>query len=108
MLHKIHKILFEGVMKTVGISSQFKCKGSMPKSFEKFSARFAMNATEITQDVPSNMNSLSLSHSNYNSRLTAKDVSCVAPNGAFVYCSELYPGSTSDAAIVDHCGVLDM
>lgn len=49
-----------------------------------------------------------LSYSNYKSRHTAKAVTCVAPNGALVYCSELYPGSTSDAAIVDHCGVLDM
>lgn len=67
-----------------------------------------MDATEITQDVLSNMNSQSLSYSNYNSRHTAKAVTCVAPNGAIVYCSELYPGSASDAAIVDHCGVLDM
>eukprot|EP00105_Crassostrea_gigas_P011166 XP_011426720.1 PREDICTED: uncharacterized protein LOC105327795 [Crassostrea gigas] len=105
----LHEILFEGVMKTVGIPSQLKCKGSMPKSFEEFSsARIAMDATEITQDVPSNMNSQSLSYSNYKSRHTAKAVTCVAPNGALVYCSELYPGSTSDAAIVDHCGVLDM
>ena len=105
----LHEILFEGVMKTVGIPSQLKCKGSMPKSFEEFSsARIAMDATEITQDVPSNMNSQSLSYSNYKSRHTVKAVTCVAPNGALVYCSELYPGSTSDAAIVDHCGILDM
>ncbi|XP_022305945.2 uncharacterized protein LOC111112617 [Crassostrea virginica] len=105
----LHEILFEGVMKTVGIPSQLKCKGSMPKSFEEFSsARIAMDATEITQDVPSNMNSQSLSYSNYKSRHTVKSVTCVAPNGALVYCSELYPGSTSDAAIVDHCGILDM
>ncbi|XP_061179874.1 uncharacterized protein LOC133188453 [Saccostrea echinata] len=105
----LHEILFEGVMKAVGIPSQLKCKGSMPKSFEEFSsARIAMDATEITQDVPSDMNNQSLSYSNYKSRHTVKAVTCVAPNGALVYCSELYPGSTSDAAIVDHCGVLDM
>ena len=63
---ELHKILFKGVMKTVGIPSPLKCKRSMPKSFEEFSsARIVMDATEITQDVPSNMNSQSLSYSNY-------------------------------------------
>lgn len=96
-------------METVGKPSQLKCKGSMPKSFEEFSsAIIAMDVTEITQDVPQNMNSQSLSYSNYKSRHIAKAVTCVAPNGALVYCSELYPGSTSDAAIVDQCGILDM
>ncbi|XP_062573467.1 uncharacterized protein LOC134235352 [Saccostrea cucullata] len=105
----LHETLFEGVMKAVGIPSQVKCQGSMPRSFEDFSgARIAMDATEVTQDVPSDLNSQSLSFSNYKSRHTVKAVTCVAPNGALVYCSDLYPGSTSDAAIVDHCNVLNM
>ncbi|XP_048742598.2 uncharacterized protein LOC125656058 [Ostrea edulis] len=104
----LHEILFDGILNVVGIPSQLKCKGSLPKSFEDFSsARIAMDATEITQDVPSNMNNQSVSYSNYKSRHTVKAVTCVAPNGALVYSSDLYPGSTSDAAIVDHCSVLD-
>ncbi|XP_061170365.1 uncharacterized protein LOC133179685 [Saccostrea echinata] len=104
----LHEIFFDGVLKAVGIPSQLKCKGSMPKSFEDFtSARIAMDATEITQDIPSNMNSQSLTYSNYKSRHTVKAVTCVAPNGALVFTSDLYPGSTSDAAIVEHCKVLD-
>lgn len=104
----LHEILHDGVLKAVGIPSQLKCKGSMPKSFEDFtSARIAMDATEIIQDVPSDMNSQSLSYSSYKSRHTVKAVTCVAPNGALVYSSDLYPGSTSDAAIVEHCHVLD-
>lgn len=63
-----------------------------------------MNALEISQDVPSNMNSRSFSHSNYKIRNTAKAVTCVALNGALVYCSELYSGSTPD----DYCGVLSI
>jgi hypothetical protein len=103
----LHEILHDGVLKVVGIPSQLKCKGSMPKSFGEFtSARIAMDATEVIQDVPSDMNSQSLSYSSYKSRHTVKAVTCVSPNGALVYSSELYPGSTSDAAIVDHCGVL--
>ena len=88
-------------MKTVGIPSQLKYKRSLPKSFEEFSsARIAMDATEITQDLPSNMNSQSLSCSNYKSHHIVKSVTCVAPNGALVYCLELYSGSTSDAALL--------
>ncbi|XP_052809243.1 uncharacterized protein LOC128237697 [Mya arenaria] len=104
----LHEILHDGVLKAVGVPSQLKCKGSMPKSFENFtSARIAIDATEIIQDVPSDMNSQSLSYSSYKSRHTVKAVTCVAPNGALVYSSDLYPGSTSDAAIVEHCHVLD-
>lgn len=66
-----------------------------------------MDATEVIQDVPSDMNCQSLSYSSYKSRHTVKAVTCVAPNGALVFSSELYPGSTSDSAIVDHCGVLN-
>lgn len=103
----LHEIFFDSILKEKGIPSQIKCKGSMPKSFEEFaSARIAMDATEIIQDVPSDMNSQSLSYSSYKSRHTVKAVTCVSPNGALVFSSDLYPGSTSDAAIVDHCGVL--
>ena len=38
---------------------------------------------------------------------TLKAVTCVAPNGAITYCSPLYPGSTSDVAIVRHSKVLE-
>lgn len=104
----LHEIFFNGIMQVVGLPSQLKCKGSLPKSFEEFaSARIAMDATEVSQDVPSDLNKQSLSYSNYKSRHTVKAVTCVAPNAALVYCSDLYPGSTSDAAIIDHCKLLD-
>ncbi len=103
----LHEILFEGIMKQ-GMPSQLKCKGSMPKSFEYFSsARVAMDATEITQDIPSELNAQSVCYSNYKSRHTVKALTCVAPNGATVYVSDLYPGSTSDLAIVEHSQILN-
>ena len=40
------------------------------------------------------MNSQSLSYSSYKSRHTVKAFTCVAPNGAVVFTSELFPGST--------------
>lgn len=113
-IYVLHEIVFDGVfdgvLKAIGIPSQLKCKGFMPKSFKDFtSARIAMDATEVTctQDVPFNMNKQSLTYSNYKSRHTVKAVTCIAPNGALVFTSDLYPGSTSEAAIVEHCGILD-
>lgn len=90
-------------MVRVGMPSQLKCKGSMPKSFEDFgSARVSIDCTEITQDVPSDFNRPSASYSNYKSRHTVKALTAVAPNGLCVYISPLYPGSVSDANIVKH------
>lgn len=61
----LHEIFCDGIM-TVGLPSQLKCKESMPKSFEKFSsARVAIDATEVTQDIPSDMNQQSLTYSSY-------------------------------------------
>ena len=103
----LYELLFEGIL-SAGIPSQQKCKGSMHKAFDEFvSARIAMDAIEILQDIPSDLDKQSVSYSRYKSRHTLKGVTCVAPNGALVYSSDLYPGSTSDVAIVDHCKVLD-
>ena len=103
----LYELLFEGIL-SAGIPSQQKCKGSMPKAFDEFvSARIGMDAIEILQDIPSDLDKQSVSYSRYKSRHTLKGVTCVAPNGALVYSIDLYPGSTSDVAIVDHCKVLD-
>lgn len=103
----LHELLFEGIMKQ-GMPSQTKCRGSMPESFGNFtSARAVIDATEILQDIPSNLQNQNESYSSYKSRHTLKAVTCVAPNAAIVFCSELYPGSTSDVAIVDHSNFLE-
>jgi len=66
----LHEILFDGVM-AVGIPSQRKCRGSMPKSFEDFpSARVAMDCTEVTQDIPADMSKQCLAHSHYKRAVT--------------------------------------
>ena len=104
----LHELLYDSIMIEKGMPSQLKCKGSMPKSFQDFgSARASMDATETTQDIPSDLNKQSLAYSSYKSRHTVKAITCVAPNAALVYASDLYPGSTSDSAIVEHCKVLD-
>lgn len=104
----LHEIFYKGIMVRVGMPSQLKCKGSMPKSFEDFgSARASIDCTEITQDVPSDFNRQSASYSNYKSRHTVKALTAVAPNGSCVYVSPLYPGSVSDANIVKHSHFLE-
>lgn len=52
------------------------------------------------------MNSDALAYSNYMSRHTVKALTCVEPNAALVFCSDLYPGSPSDFIIVDLSGIL--
>ena len=88
----LHEVLYTGVLVACRIPGQLKCKGSLPESFGDFaSARVAMDATEITQDVPGNLNEQALAYSNYKGRHTVKAVTCVAPNAALVYTSDLYP-----------------
>jgi len=100
----LHEILFVGM---INIPSQSKCKSSMPSCFEAFSSgRLVIDATEITVDIPCNLDKQAACYSNYKSRHTVKAVTGVAPNGALVYCSKLYPGSTSDVAIVSHSEML--
>lgn len=103
----LHELLFVGSM-DIRIPSQAKCKTSLPKSFEDFvSARIVMDATEIMQDIPRELNKNAACYSSYKSRHTLKAVTSVAPNAAIVHSSVLYPGSTSDVAIVEHCKVLN-
>lgn len=103
----MHEVLFEGLVER-NIPSLQKCKGSMPTSFGDFSScRIVLDATEITQDVPGNDMRLQAStYSGYKNSHTVKSVTGVAPNGALVFASKLYPGSTSDVALVEHCGIL--
>lgn len=106
LFHALYEILFEGVMNQ-SVPSQLKCKGCMPKCFDDFpSARFSMDCTETSQDIPTDLDKQCASYSNYKSRHTVKALTCVAPNGAIVYCSKLYPGSVSDRGIVEHSKVL--
>lgn len=107
LLHALHEILYEGVMVDGGVPSQLKCKGCMPKSFEELgAARMAIDATEVYQDIPSDLHRQNLAYSNYKSRHTLKGVTGVAPNGAIVFCSDLYLGSTSDNQIVEHSNLI--
>ena len=53
--------------------------------------------TEFLIETPrKDLNAAATSYSNYKSRLTAKYLIGVAPNGAITFVSEGYPGNTSD------------
>ena len=103
----LHEVFFEGMIHSK-MPSLLKCKSSMPASFGNFSCcRLVIDATEVTQDVPGQaMNAQSQTYSSYKNRQTVTSVTGVAPNGAAVYVSKLYPGSTSDVAIVEHSNML--
>ncbi|XP_048777675.2 uncharacterized protein LOC125681560 [Ostrea edulis] len=103
----LHEVFFVGMMEN-NMPSLLKCKSSMPSSFGDFSCcRLVIDATEVTQDVPGqDMAAQSQTYSSYKNRHTVKAVTGVAPNGAVVYVSKLYPGSTSDVAIVEHSNML--
>ena len=106
-IYVLHEVLFLGGMQHK-IPSRDKCQALLPPSFKDFSStRLVMDATEISQDIPQNLTSQGLTYSSYKSRHTMKAVISVAPNGTIVHCSDLYPGSTSDVAIVQHCKVLE-
>lgn len=64
------------------------------------------DAIEINQDIPTQTDTQAMAHSSYKSRHIVQSVTCVTPNGAVTYTSELYPGSSLDVAIVRHSKVL--
>ncbi|XP_046559285.1 uncharacterized protein LOC124268354 [Haliotis rubra] len=92
LIHVLHELLFAGMI-DISMPSQMKCKGSMPKSFEEFgSARASVDAVEMSQDIPNQLDEQTRAYSNYKSRHTVKAVTAVAPNGALTFSSKLYPG----------------
>ena len=65
-----------------------------------------LDATEMSQDIPKELNKKAATYSNYKSRHSLKAVTGVAPNGTIVYSTDLYPSSVSDVAIVKHSNLL--
>lgn len=67
--------------------------------------RAVVDCTEIRCAVPKQFSDQSLTYSHYKHFHTFKALVAVAPNAVIIYVSELYPGSTSDKAIMAHCGI---
>ncbi|XP_072040085.1 uncharacterized protein [Amphiura filiformis] len=103
----LNEILVNGMMGNQ-IPSVAKNQLCLPGSFHNFSnCRIVLDCTEVQcAQVRDDMSVQKETFSNYKSRNTFKALVGVAPNGVITYVSNLYPGSRSDKAIVQHCGVL--
>lgn len=104
----LYEFLYVGMIER-GVPSRRKNKLSLPQCFSGYeNCRLVMDATEISQDVPKHLEDKCLAYSQYKSKHTVKAVVSVAPNATIVHTSDLYPGSTSDVAIVEHSKVLSL
>ncbi|KAK3923384.1 Putative nuclease [Frankliniella fusca] len=96
----LHTVLFDGFMGV--IPSLAKVQQSLPECFKPFpTCRIVLDCTEVVTAVPKNMRKHNLTYSQYKHRTTFKGLVGVAPNGSCVFASKLYPGSTSDKAVVE-------
>lgn len=106
VLYILHAVLYKGLMKE--IPSQKKNMLSLPACFQSFqNCRIILDCTEVECDIPHSMLHQKLTYSSYKGRNTLKALIGIAPNCTLTYCSNLYPGSTSDKAIVEHCGIIN-
>ena len=80
-----------------------KNKCSMPNSIGDVpNCRIIIDCTEFLIEIlRKDLNAAATSYSNYKSRLTARYLIRVAPNGVITFVSEGYPGSTSDTVVTD-------
>ncbi len=102
----LHEIFFKHCMTT--IPSQQKTKACLPEFFSSFcSCRQIWDCTEVAIEVPrQSLSANRMTYSSYKSKNTFKALVSISPNGAIVYCSDLFSGNTSDKEIVIRSGVL--
>lgn len=106
ILPLVHQVVFQSIMDK--IPSQKKNETSLPSSFQSFrKCRIVIDCTEIQCEVPKSMEKQKLTWSSYKKRNTVKVLTAVAPNASITYCSDAYPGSTSDKELVKHCAILN-
>ena len=65
-----------------------------------------IDATELKCEVPSSLSLQSKHYSAYKSHTTLKGLVAIAPNGSFIFLSQLFGGSISDRALFEKSGVL--
>ena len=99
-IHLLHKILCTFFMSTV--PSREKNKTCLPSSFMQFSScKIVIDCTDIEVATHGLMSQQSEPYSSYKGMNSFKVLVGVAPKGVITYASKLYPGSTSDKAIVE-------
>jgi len=105
-LHVLWEILVCGMMNK--LPSRQRNTQCLPQSFATFTTcRAVVDCTEIRCAIPKQFDKQSMTYSHYKHYHTLKGLVAVAPNAVITYVSELYPGSTSDKAIMQHCGIID-
>ncbi|XP_011661157.1 putative nuclease HARBI1 [Strongylocentrotus purpuratus] len=104
-LHILFDLLYEDTMKTV--PSREKNKLSMPDAFQLFgSCRMVIDCTDVEIAAPKLMSDQKRTYSSYRGMHSFKLLLGVAPNAVITYCSNLFPGSVSDKAVVKECDIL--
>jgi len=80
----------------------------LPQSFATFTnCRAVVDCTEIRCAIPKQFSKQAMKYSHYKHYHTLKGLVAVSPNAVITCVLELYPGSTSDKAIMQHCGIID-
>jgi len=105
-LHILWEVLVDGMMNRLPSRQQnARC---LPQSFATFTnCRTVVDCTEIRCAIPKQFAKQSMTYSHYKHYHTLKGLVAVAPNAVITFVSQLYPGSTSDKAITQHCGIID-
>ena len=105
-VHVLYKLLYEDCLQTV--PSREKNRTSMPESFSLFGhCKMVIDCTDIEIAAPGLMSDQKLTYSTYKGMNSFKTLIRVAPNAVITHVSKLFPGSTSDKAIVEKSGVLE-
>lgn len=98
-VHGLFKLLYEDCLKTV--PSREKNRTSMPESFSLFGhCKMVIDCTDLEISAPGLMSDQKLTYSTYRGMNSFKTLIGVAPNAVITHVSKLFPGSTSDKAIV--------
>ena len=81
----------------------------MPQCFKDTypDTRFIIDCTKLFTQVPSSLAIQSALYSTYKHHVTYKGLIGIAPSGAVIFVSQLYPGSLSDKEIVCRSGFLN-
>ena len=82
----------------------------MPSCFkESYPNTFAIiDATELRCQVPLSLSLQSQMYSSYKSHTTYKGLVGIAPNGAFIFVSQLFTGSISDRELTERSSILNL
>ena len=93
------------------VPSRIQIQQCMPESYVKVygtrNIAWILDCTELFIPTPSCPMAQRACFSSYKHHCTGTSAGAISPGGAAVFCSDAYPGSISDTAIVRVCGFLD-